>query len=117
VSFQRFFTGAGATSWQALMADGTGIYQLEGLLPEDPSKYPKGKVLLKLVGAIQAPPTIGVSMIKQLSNGNILVVNKARSEVWEYSPVPRPGGSWFRISPVTAGTYALTQPSCADRSY
>lgn len=117
VWFQRYYTGGGATSWQALLADGFGVYQVVGELPSDPQKYPKGKVILRLLGAVQAPPTIGVSMAKQLSNGNILIVNKATSEIWEYSPVPRPGGAWFRVSPVTSGTYSLAQPSSADRSY
>ncbi|MGQ9696880.1 MAG: hypothetical protein ACUVRO_02655 [Armatimonadota bacterium] len=117
VWFQRYFTGGGATSWQALLADGYGVYQVAGELPSEPQKYPKGKVILRLLGAVQAAPTIGVSMAKQLSNGNILIVNKATSEIWEYSPVPRPGGAWFRVSPVTSGTYALSQPSSADRSY
>jgi hypothetical protein len=114
VSFQRYYTGAGATSWRALMADGTGVYQLTGALSTDP-KDPPGKIVLTMTGSVSAPPTVGVAMAKQLANGDILVVNKAQSQVWEYSPLPRPNGVWFQVSPITANTYALAQPSYADR--
>ncbi len=123
-SFERIYTGSGTQEWQGLLTDGNGAYKVTGAV--DPNTKELKLVMRSgVVGRVfdpasdaylpgpAGPQAIGLVMAKQLANGNILLVNQALNQIYEYD------SSINKMLPLTptAGTQSLSQPSSADRSF
>jgi hypothetical protein len=112
-SFQRFFTGSGATDWRGLLTDGQGFYEVSGRLNPDPDSREITLVMEDGVDGQSNPAARGIVMAKRLASGNTLVVNQATGQIFEFQKKV----GFLPLSPATQGTHALAQPAAADRSF